>query len=47
MHDFVGVNDDGDDRVKQTNFLPIQPGQSPSITEARQLADLHLDMYLN
>ena len=47
ISDMVSVNDDGFDRVKQTNFLPIQPGQSPSIAEARHLADLHLAAYLN
>jgi hypothetical protein len=46
ISDFVSVNEDGEDRVKQTNFLPIQPGQSPSIGEARQLADLHLINYI-
>ncbi len=45
--DFVGVNADGEDRVKHTNFLPVVEGQSPSVSDARRLADLHLAAYLN
>ena len=47
ISDFVGVNADGDDRVKYTNFLPVVDGQSPSVSDARRLADLHLSAYLN
>ena len=47
ISDFVGVNDEGFDRVKQTNFLPVVEGQNPSVAEARRLADIHLAMYLN
>jgi hypothetical protein len=46
ISDFVSVNDEGFDRVKQYNFLPIQPGQSPSVGEARKLADIHLTNYI-
>ena len=40
--DFVTETDDGQPlRVKQTNFLPVQPCQ-PSTGEARRLANIHL-----
>ena len=46
ISDFVGVNADGEDRTKETNFLPVVDGQNPSVADARRLANIHLANHL-
>ena len=43
ISDFVGVNDEGFDRTKETTFLPARVF---SVSDVRRLANLHLANYI-